>query len=407
MESKKNIWIINQYTGSPYYGMNYRSYYLGKEFIDKGDDVTIFAGSYSHLFVNHPKTKGLFTEEIIDGINYIWVKTSKYKNSKSIGRILNMIIFMINLFFFNIFKMKKPDIIIISSLSLFPILNAYIWSKIFKIEFILEVRDIWPLTLVELNNVSKYHPLVLLLGLFERLGYRKAKYVVSVLPNAKEHMINNNMSESKFKHIPNGINLEEVENYQEINDDVKKLIPQDKFIIGYLGTIGIANALEYLVMAAKELKNNNNIQFLIIGKGGEKEKLEQFCLINKLQNVIFIDPIPKIQVQGILKLLDVCFIGAHKHNLYKYGVSANKIFDYMYGAKPIIYAIDSPNDLITTAQCGIKVSAENSNDIKDAILDLSSKSKKNLEEMGRNGKRYVIENHSYTQLSAIYKKLMI
>ena len=157
----KNIWIINQYTGSPYHGMNYRSYYLAKEFVKTGHNVTIFSGSFSHLFINLPKTKGLFTEENIDGINYIWVKTPKYKSSKSFSRLLNMLAFMFVLFCFNIFKMKKPDKIIISSLSLFPVLNAYIWSKIFKIEFIFEVRDIWPATLIEMGNISKTHPLVL------------------------------------------------------------------------------------------------------------------------------------------------------------------------------------------------------------------------------------------------------
>ena len=90
----KNIWIINQYTGSSYYGMNYRSYYLAKEFVQNGHSVTIFAGSYSHLFTNLPKVKGCFTKETIDNINYIWVKTPKYKSSKSVGRVFNMLIFM-------------------------------------------------------------------------------------------------------------------------------------------------------------------------------------------------------------------------------------------------------------------------------------------------------------------------
>jgi len=95
MENKKNIWIINQYTGSPHYGMNYRSYYLAKELVSEGDSVTVFAGSYSHLFSHYPKTDGLFTKESIDDIDYIWVKTPKYKSSKSIGRVFSMLVFMI------------------------------------------------------------------------------------------------------------------------------------------------------------------------------------------------------------------------------------------------------------------------------------------------------------------------
>ena len=403
---KKNIWIINQYTGSSHYGMNYRSYYLAKEFVKSGKDVTIFAGSYSHLFSNYPNTKGLFTKESIDEIDYIWVKTPKYKSSKSIGRILNMLVFMVNLFFYNIFKMKKPDVIIISSLSLFPVLNAYIWSKIFKIEFIFEVRDIWPLTLVEVGNFSKYHPLVLFLSLFEKLGYKKAKHVVSVLPNAKKHMVSQGMDENKFIHIPNGVNLEEVQNYQKISKELQSLIPKDKFVVGYVGTIGIANALEYFLEAANKLKDNDKIHFVLVGKGGEKSNLQKYCSSNKLNNVTFIDPIPKIQVQGMLKLFDVCYIGWHNKDIYKYGISANKIFDYMYSAKPILHSISVENDIVRNAKCGLSVEAENSELIKEAILELSLKSVTELEEFGKNAKEYVCKYHSYDKLAKMYEELI-
>ena len=401
-----NIWIINQYTGSPYHGMNYRSYYLAKELVKLGDNVTIFAGSYSHLFSNYPNTNGLFTKDHIDGIDYIWVNTPKYKSSKSIGRVFNMLIFMINLLFFNIFKLKKPDVIIISSLSLFPVLNAYLWSKIFKIEFIFEVRDIWPLTLIEVGNMSKYHPLVLFLGWFEKFGYKKAKIVVSVLPNAKEHMVSHGMIKNKFKYIPNGINLKEVENYQEVSDYIKNVFPSNKFIIGYVGTLGIVNALEYFLEAANNLKNHHQIHFVLVGQGGEKSKLEKYCQINQLSNVTFIDPIPKIQVQGILKLFDVCYIGWHKKDIYKYGISANKIFDYMYSAKPILHSISIANDIVKNAKCGISVEAEDSQKIENAILELFLMHKHQLKIMGENGKKFVIRHHTYENLAQMYREIV-
>ncbi len=404
--SKKNIWIINQYAGSPYYGMNYRSYYLAKEFVKSGHSVNLFTGSYSHLFTNLPKTDGLFTKENIDGINYIWVKTPKYKSSKSIGRVFNMLVFMINLFFFNIFKLKKPDIIIVSSLSLFPVLNAYIWSKIFKVKFIFEVRDIWPLTLIEVGDFSKNHLLVLLLGWFERLGYKKAIYTVSLLSNAKEHMMSHGMLRERFRYIPNGVNLEEVKNYEDVDENIKKLIPKDKFIVGYVGTLGIANSLEYFLEAAKLLKDNSALHFILVGKGGEQDKLKEYSKINNLTNVTFIDPIPKIQVQGMLKLFDVCYIGWHNKSIYKYGISANKIFDYMYSSKPILHSISIENDIVKNAKCGITVDSQNSEKIKDAIIKLSSKSESELREMGNNGHKYVCKYHSYDKLSKMYEELI-
>jgi glycosyltransferase involved in cell wall biosynthesis len=370
------------------------------------NNVTIFSGSYSHLFSEYPKTEGLFTKEKIDDVNYIWVKTPKYKNSKSIGRIISMLVFMVNLFFFNIFNMKKPDIIIISSLSLFPVINAYIWSKIFKIEFIFEVRDIWPMTLMELGNISKFHPLVLLLSWFEKFGYKKAKYVVSVLPNAKEHMISQGMKENKFKYIPNGVNLEEVENYEEIPTSIQQNIPQNKFIVGYVGTLGIANAMQYFFEVVLKLKDNKQIHFIIVGKGGEKKNYKEYCQVNKLENVTFIEQIPKIQVQGILKYFDLCYIGWHNKNIYKYGISANKLFDYMYSATPILHSISIENDIVQDANCGIRVDAEDSEKIKEAIISMSLKKPEELKAIGQNGKTYVIEHHTYANIAKKYITLM-
>ena len=403
---KKNIWIINQYTGSPYYGMNYRSYYFAKEFIEQGNTVTIFSGSYSHLFVNFPETKGNYTEEMIDGIKFIWIKTPKYKNSKSLGRVWNMFVFMFRLFFINIFKYQKPDIIIISSLSLFPVINAYIWSKLMKINFIFEVRDIWPLTLIEVGGMSKYHPLVIVLGWFERFGYKKANYVVSALPYAKEHMVSQGMKKNKFISIPNGIFLKEVENYDIIPKHIRALIPTDKFIIGYTGTVGIANALSYLFEAAKLLKDNNNIHFVIVGKGGELNYFQQYCIDNNLSNVTFIPAIPKKQIQSILKLFDVCYLGWYNKDIYKHGISANKLFDYMYSSTPILHSISTKNDIVKEANCGISVEAENNLAIKEAILSLYKLDKDSLDNMGQNGKAYVMEYHNYKTLSNQYLEIM-
>lgn len=405
MKNKKNVWIINQYTGSPYYGMNYRSYYLAKELVREGHDVTIFSGSYSHLFVNYPKSKGLFTKEKIEEIDYIWIKTPKYKNSQSIGRIINMLAFMLILSLFKIFKMKKPDIMIISSLSLFPVLNTYIWSRLLRIEFIFEVRDLWPLTLIEIGKKSKYHPLVLLFGWFEKLGYKKAKYVVSLLPNASEYMITRGMDKNKFRHIPNGINLEEVENYQDISDEIKSMLPTNKFVVGYLGTIGIANAMDYLLEAAKSIKNTH-IHFVIVGKGGEKSRLVKYSQKYRLSNVTFIEAIPKIQVQAMLKYFDLCYIGWHKKDFYKYGISPNKIFDYMFSGKPILHSISIDNDIVKDAKCGISIEAEDSEKIKKAIYEMYSKSTLDLKRLGENGKEYVMKYHSYENITKKYLELI-
>ncbi len=401
-----NIWIINQYAGSPHYGMNYRSYYLGEAFVQEGHKVTLFASSFSHLFKHLPKIKSIFTDEKIDGIDYVWVKTPSYKNSKSIKRIYNMLVFMLKLFFFNIFKRERPDIIIISSLSLFPVLNALFWSKLLRVPFIFEVRDIWPLTLIELGGVSPSHPLVKVLAWIERLGYKKASKVVSVLPNAKEHMLSKGLLEEKFFYIPNGVNLQEVEDATPLSSEISTLIPEDKFIVGYVGTIGIANAMQYLLDTAKIVQKHNKIHFVIVGEGGEKEQLKTFAQTHHLHNVTFIDAIAKREVQSMLKHFDLCYIGWHKKEIYRFGVSANKLFDYMYSAKPILHSISVEKDLVSEAQCGVSVPAEDTLAIADAIVTMSKKPLTERQVLGNNGKNYVIQHHSYYSLSQQYLKLI-
>ncbi len=401
----KTVWIINQYAGSPHIGMNFRSYYLAKELQHQDHHVTVFSGSFSHLFANPPKVAKTFTKERIDTIDYIWVKLPRYRASKSAKRLLSMLLFALKLFFFNPYSLKKPDVIIISSLSLFPVLNAYLWSKLFKAKLIVEVRDIWPLSLVELGNISASHPLVILLSWLERFAYRHADYVVSLLPKAKEHMVAQGLNPEKFIYIPNGIDLEELQHPQPLPPSVVSELPRDKFIVGYAGTLGIANALDYFLEAALLLKEVPAIHFVLVGNGSEKEALINFAQTKQLYNVTFIEAIAKTQIPSMLQYFDVCYIGWHRYPLYRFGISANKLFDYMYAQKPILHSVEAGNDPIADAACGISVAPENPQAIADAVMTLYAMNEQERRLLGERARTYVVEHHSYRALAQRYSAL--
>jgi len=267
----KHVTIINQYIGSPYHGMEYRHYYLAKKLLEQGYKVTLVSGSYSHLFSSPPKVKQSVTKELIDGIEYIWIKIPKYKSSKSIGRIWNMLYFTWKLHFL---KDIVPSHIIVSSPSLFPVKVGAKLAKKFHTKFLFEVRDIWPQTLVELSQLSTLHPLIMLMEHYEKFAYRKADKVISLLPKAKEYFEKKGMKKDKFVYLPNGIVIEQQEN-ASLNQEIKEKIPTDKFIIGYSGTIGIANNLDYLLDVAEILNDNDEIHFILLGNGGEKTRLQE------------------------------------------------------------------------------------------------------------------------------------
>ena len=400
---KKIIWIINQYAGSKYHGMGYRSYYFAKEFIRHGYNVFIFSSSYYHGLINPPDTKGIISFEKIDKINYFWIKVPKYKKSKSIVRALSMIVFMIRLFKVKVKNIDPPDKIIVSSPSPFPILNGYIWSKKYNAKLIFEVRDLWPLSLIELGSISKYNPFALLIQRIESFAYKRSDYVISVLPKADSYMIKHGVNVNKYIHIPNGIDIKDLHNVEPLEDEIIRKIPKGRLVIGYTGALGIANALEYLIKAAYILKKYTDIFFVIVGNGGEKEKLVNMSC--RLNNIMFIEAVRKAQVQNILKYFDVCYISLKKEKLFQFGVSPNKLFDYMYAGKSILYAISSGNDPVKEANCGISVEAEDTNAIAETLLKFYRMTEKERNQLGKNGRDYVIKNHSYESLVKKYIEL--
>ncbi len=383
--------------------MGYRSYYFAKEFIKDGFDVFLFTSSYSHGLTKLPEIEGVITFEKIDGINYYWIKVPRYKKSKSIERALSMIVFFIRLFKVKIKRIVKPDIIIVSSPTPFPILNAYIWSKRYKAKLIFEVRDLWPLSLIELGNFSKFNPFILFTQWLEVFAYKRSDYIVSVLPRAIDYMLKYGMDEEKYFHIPNGIDIQGSKNVEPLEADIINNIPKNKFLVGYTGALGIANDLESLINAANILRENTEIFFIIVGKGGEKGKLEDMSA--GLSNVLFIDAVRKLQVQSILKYFDVCFISLKKEKVFQFGVSPTKLFDYMYAGKSILFAINAGNDPVQEAKCGISINAEDSSAIAKSVVRFYGMTKKERNQLGRNGREYVIKNNSYEYLAKKYLEL--
>ena len=365
-----------------------------------GHNVTVVTSSYSHLFKYLPKKR----KETIDGVDYLWLKMFNYGTSHDKRRVLKWFYFMLKLFFLPL-RLKKPDVIIVSPMAPFPIVPAWLFSKIYKVKLIYEVKDIWPLSLVELGGFSPNHPLIKFMGWFERFAIKKSDVIVSNLQNYGEYIKNNVKSVRSFEWISNGVDMEELSQIVPLSDEIKHKIPKDKFIVGYVGTVGVANALDSFCEAAHILKNYKDILFIIVGDGQEKQNLVD--VYGKFDNILFIHSIPKKQVQSILTLFDLCYIGLKKEKLFRYGVSPNKLYDYMYSAKPVLYAIDSgKNNIVDTVKCGISVEAGNKKAIADGIMALYRMDKKRRADLGKSAKEYVLKHFTYKNLALKYEKLL-
>jgi hypothetical protein len=256
--------------------------------------------------------------------------------------------------------------------------------------------------LVLLGDVSKSHPAVRFIGWFEKFGYKKADKIVSLLPNAAEHFEEVAHAGSKFVYIPNGLDEEVLGKELAPTADLER-IPENKFVIGYTGTLGLANALEFFVEAAGMLKDDPRFFFVVVGEGYLKKQLEEVS--KDFGNIIFLPKVRKNQVASFLDKFDVCFVGRNDSPLFKHGVSANKYFDYMLASKPVLDSNNFIKDPVELSGCGIIVKPDSSEAIRDGILHLHSLGKDKLVEMGEKGKEFVKLNHSITFLSNEYVKL--
>jgi len=393
---RKTIWIINEYAGSPYHGMQLRHYYLGKELLKFGDNVWIISASFSHTRLKQPSS----LYEVIDGLNYLWLKVNKYSHAHDRKRVLKWFFFLYKTFFkLPIHLVDKPSAILISSPSPFPVVSAYKWAKYFNARLLFEVRDIWPLTLVEVGRYSPKHPFVRIMKWIEKFAYKKANNIISVLPFFHEYLEKQGIDPSKFVHIPNGICPNELKNLEAISlNSIYRFIPSDKFIIAYAGTFSFSNALDILVEAASLLKYNKKIHFVLIGKGSEEKKLRKKSA--NLTNITFVPYQPREKALALIKrIADVCYKGSRKNGLYQFGISPIKLFDYMYVAKPIIHSYSGRGDLVKEANCGISVEAENPEALVKGILTLFNMSENRRKELGKKGYNFLMENYTYEKLA--------
>lgn len=397
MNKQTTIWVINQFASLPRYsyGAGERFFFLSK-YLSKNYKIKVISGGFSHLFKEYPNTPNLFNSEITPDAEYVWVKLKRYQARQYMWRTLSWFEFAFKLFFLPI-KKSKPDLVIVSSMSLFPIVYA-VWLKWrYNIKFVLEIRDIWPLTPIEIGGYSKFHPLIMVMKMIERWGYQQADSIVSVLPNFKEYLDENGFHKKKFVWIPNGISE------KHSNKAVNPLfnLPENKFNVLYAGTVGNANAMEYFIEAARLLcVDNNNIHFNIIGDGPLKTSLEEQS--KGLSNVTFYPKILKEELYPIVNQADVCYIGWHDKSIYRYGVSANKYNDYMLAKKAILSSSNISMDPVVMANCGMNVPAARPDLIVTSLLKFQAMTKEQISTMGENGYNFLLNNQVYSKLAKKY-----
>ena len=387
-----NIWIVNHYAIPPSMGGLVRHYYFSKYLQKKGHTVKIFTSSKIHnTDINMIKDRSLYREEMEDGVEYTFVRSRDYKGN-GMDRVINMMDLpfktwkAMKLFY----KKQKPDVIYTSSPDLFVAFFALRFGRKYKIPVVVEVRDLWPESIVEYNKISRKNPIIQILYQLEKWIYKKADQLIFTMEGGKEYICDKGWDKvvdlNKVNHVNNGVDLEEFEeNYEKYQIEDKDLLDKSKFNVVYVGSVRQVNNLATLIDAAKELKPYRNVQILIYGDGTERATLEETCRKFQL-NVKFKGRVEKKYIPYILKNSDLNVINVRPAALNKYGCSWNKLFEYMASGKPIISTVKMGYCILDRYQCGLSLEECTPRALADMILKIHDMPEDTYAQMAENAR---------------------
>jgi glycosyltransferase involved in cell wall biosynthesis len=388
------VWLVNHYALPPSEPGWTRHYALARELIRSGHDVTIIASSFNHVTgmqMNSARGK-ICTFERFGEVPFLLLRVPSYRSK--MARLWNMFFFAFEVWLgLGTRRMPKPDIVIGSSLTLLAAFSAERLARRLRVPFVLEIRDLWPQTLINMGMRPK-HPAVVGFGIVERYLYRNADKIITLLPNASEYMVPKGARSNDITWIPNGVDM-------ELMPFPQVPTPHDLFVVMYAGAHGLSDALDSVLDAAAILNKEapGRFCFRFLGDGRNKRALRRRVETEDIANVVFEDQVPKRKIFSILQDADAFIISAKKTDLYRYGISLNKMHEYMAAARPTIFAAESHNNPIAEASAGITVAPEDSVAIAKAIQTLAAMSPDERWAMGLRARHYIEEHHDFTMLA--------
>lgn len=343
-----------------------RTYEHCLEWVRAGHTVTVIT-----CFPNFPKgsvfpgyTNKLYQKEVIDGIKVIRVWSFIAPNKGTFKRTIDYVSYAAMSFFAGLFV--RCDVIIATSPQFFTAISGCSLSIVRRKKWIMEVRDIWPESISAVEAMSS-KKMLRLLEKIELFLYKKAAHIIVVTDSFKANLTSRGVPSSKISVVKNGVNLSGYKLLVAPEILRGKLGLNDKFIVGYIGTHGLAHSLDFILSSISKLRDPN-IHFLFVGDGAVKADLKKTATLLKLSNITFLDPIKKEEVPEYLQILDCALVPLKKSSTFE-GVIPSKIFETAAAGIPMLIGVDGEaRSIVEKYNAGVFFEPENETDFIDKLL---------------------------------------
>jgi len=351
-----------------------RTFEHAREWVDHGHKVTVItcAPNFPEGNVFEGYKNKWFSSEKIEGIDVWRIKTYITANEGFIKRTFDFVSFMLSSLFFGLFS-RKIDVVIGTSPQFFTVISAWALAKFKRVPFVFELRDIWPASITAVGAM-KGGWIISILEKLELFLYHEAHLIISVTHSFKSELQNRGVSADKIRVVLNGVDLSK---YQPLPEKDKELCVtyglQDKFVVGYIGTHGLAHALDNIIEAAELLKAKDHIRVVFAGGGADRPRLERLVKKRDLSNVVMIPRQPKEQMQKLWSLCDVSLVSLKDRPLFA-TVIPSKIFESMAMKLPIIISVPEgeSTEIVRAERSGLIVPPEEPSKLVEAILKIEN-----------------------------------
>jgi colanic acid biosynthesis glycosyl transferase WcaI len=380
---------------------------LSRHWAGMGHEVSVLTG-----FPNHPtgvvppewrsRFRRLFYRETVDGVQVVRTWLWPLPNRKAHERIRNYASFCLSAAISGL-RLEKPDVVIGSSPQLLVALAGWwlAWWK--RVPFVFEVRDLWPESLAAVGAGDEGTFLHRALGAIAGFLYRRAGRIVVVTPAFRDHLIRHwHVPAARISIVENGVETDLFRSSPAAIVIRKQLQLEDRFLICYIGTMGMAHGLETLIAAAQELQTAlPSAMFLLIGEGAEKERIVELARARGLNNIQFLNQQPRELIPGYVSASDLCLVLLKKTELFK-TVIPTKLLEYMACERPVVVAVDGEaRRVVEEAGAGVFVEPESSRALAKAILELAGDPERRRQ-MGAGGRQYIVSRLSREQTARDY-----